>query len=42
VTTLEMSRLSADMIKVYTFLRDFEVADEVTFFQRRVGCTKRA
>jgi len=40
LTTLETRRLKADMLKVYNILKGFEGADEMTFFQRRVGSTR--
>jgi len=40
LTTLETRRLWADILKVYKTLKGFVGADEMTFFQRRVGSTR--
>jgi len=41
LTTLETRRLRAVMAEVDRMLRGFEGTDEMTFFQRMVGSTRR-
>jgi len=40
LNTLATRKLRADMVEVYTILRDFEGTDDITIFQRRVGGAK--